>query len=527
MLDYEHVLRGAVGLFAASGHVSRIEWHTYVENLDLDNSLPGIQGMGYAAIMPLRDRAAHERAVRADGFPDYQIRPAGERDPLSSIVYLEPLSERNRRAFGYDMYSEPVRREAMDRARDTGRAAMSAKVTLVQETAIDVQPGFLIYLPVYANDTPHETVDERRAALRGFVYGPFRSGDLMGNALKDADLDMEVEIFDGPATPANRLFASADSTRVAQYEVERDIHFGGRIWTARFRSSAEFEQRVASAQPRIILFGGLALGVLLFALIYTDIDHRNRLESQVRARTRELIKARDDAQSASRAKSAFLATVSHELRTPLNAIIGFSSLLLEDGGVSPAEQKTQLTIINRSGLQLLELISEMLDITSIEAGHISLQIEPLHLRSILKELCESMQMQARDQKLDLSLAECDDSIVVLADAVRIRQVVRNLVSNAIKFTDQGSVTMRADVAGDTVRIEIEDTGIGIAPDHYAALFNRFERIAEDSGRVRPGTGLGLSISRRLVEAMSGAVGVESEVGQGSRFWFTLPLADMD
>ena len=124
--DYERVLKGGAGLFAASGTVTREEWHRYVERLEMQKELPGIQGTGYTQLVPASDRAAHEAAMRAAGFPAYRIYPEGVRDLYSSIVYLEPFSGRNLRAFGYDMYSEPVRREAMERARDTGEAAISA-----------------------------------------------------------------------------------------------------------------------------------------------------------------------------------------------------------------------------------------------------------------------------------------------------------------------------------------------------------------------------------------------------------------
>ena len=159
MHAHERVLRGARGLFAASRDVSREEWRAYLENLDLEASLPGAQGTGFTVVVPRAAREAHEQAVRAEGFPDYTIKPAGERDPYSSIVYLEPFSGRNLRAFGYDMYSEPTRRVAMERARDTGEPAMTHKVTLVQETDEDVQAGFLIYLPVFARNKPVGTLE--------------------------------------------------------------------------------------------------------------------------------------------------------------------------------------------------------------------------------------------------------------------------------------------------------------------------------------------------------------------------------
>ncbi len=175
MLAHEQVLRGGVGLFHASGRVSRREWRTYVESLRLDASYPGIQEVGFVERVLPHERAAHIRRVRAEGFPGYTIRPDGVRAEYTSIVYIEPFNARNQRAFGYDMFSEPVRHAAMARARDTGAAAVSGRVTLLQETAEDVQAGFLMYLPLYRAGVPLTSVAERRAALAGYAYSPFRA----------------------------------------------------------------------------------------------------------------------------------------------------------------------------------------------------------------------------------------------------------------------------------------------------------------------------------------------------------------
>ena len=146
---HAQILRGAAAFFEASKEVTRDEWRNYVANLQLAKTLPGIQATGFSQMVLRRDKAAHERAVRAEGFPDYAIKPAGEREQYSSIVFVEPFSELNQRAFGYDSFSEPVRRLAMERAGDSGEPALSGRITLLQENSQQAQPGFLIYVPVY------------------------------------------------------------------------------------------------------------------------------------------------------------------------------------------------------------------------------------------------------------------------------------------------------------------------------------------------------------------------------------------
>ncbi|MBS4099087.1 MAG: CHASE domain-containing protein, partial [Sulfuricella sp.] len=159
---YEQVLRGAAGLFAASVSVERHEFRDYVAALNLEKHYPGIQGVGYARLVRPHDLATHVAAIRKEGFPDYAVRPDGERETYTPVIYIEPFSGRNLRAFGYDMFSEPVRRAALERARDEGNTAISGKLKLLQEIDRDVQAGFIMYLPVYRNGLPHATPAERR-----------------------------------------------------------------------------------------------------------------------------------------------------------------------------------------------------------------------------------------------------------------------------------------------------------------------------------------------------------------------------
>jgi len=250
---------------------------------------------------------------------------------------------------------------------------------------------------------------------------------------------------------------------------------------------------------------------------------RDELEQSVQQRTRELADALEVAQSANRAKTTFLGTVSHELRTPLNAVIGFSTLLLDGSIAEPlAEQRKPLSVIRQAGQHLLDLVQEILDLSSIEAGNLTVAPVPVDMRALLEESRDSMLLKATEQELELRPVVCEPGLLVLADRKRLGQVVRNLLSNALKFTDQGFVQVRASSTGGSVRVEIVDTGVGIPADQQSCLFQPFYRITGGQAQLRPGTGLGLAISRRIVEAMGGAIGFESEAGRGSCFWFTLP-----
>ncbi len=218
------------------------------------------------------------------------MQPPGSRAQYSSIVFLEPFDARNRRAFGYDMYSEPVRREAMERARDTGRAALSGRVILVQEFGTEVQPGFLMYLPVYAKDRPLATVEERRAALLGFVYAPFRALDMMQAIFRDDLRDAHIELHDLHESLQTLLYASAGHDRTARYAASHEVEVAGRKWMASFGSTPAFEADHASAEPALILYGGSALSVMLFAVMHSNARHRRRM----RAAALHLARSRDE-----------------------------------------------------------------------------------------------------------------------------------------------------------------------------------------------------------------------------------------
>lgn len=268
---YALILRGGSGLFSASEDITRQDWRTYVETLRADKSIQGIEGIGFSTLIPAEQLEQHIAQVRQQGFPDYTVKPSGIRPVYSSIVYLEPFTRRNLRAFGYDMYSEPVRRAAMEQARDTGQAALSGKVQLVQETETNIQAGALMYVPVYRKQMPLDTVEQRRAALIGWSYSPYRMTDLMLGILGDweiqAGMPIDMEIYDGmEIDPQALLFDNhALAGKSAQRTVmqQRLIEFNGHRWSLRFyRGLLLTDSRLLPA------WATLASGVLLSSLLF-------------------------------------------------------------------------------------------------------------------------------------------------------------------------------------------------------------------------------------------------------------------
>ncbi len=256
--------------------------------------------------------------------------------------------------------------------------------------------------------------------------------------------------------------------------------------------------------------------------------HKERLEELVGQRTEELRLARDEANAANKAKSAFLANMSHELRTPLNAILGFSQMMRQDTGLNRSQLEI-LDIINNSGEHLLKLINDVLEIAKIEAGKLQLELAPMDLQEVVREVSDMMRLRAEQKGLKLEVDQSSQfPRYINGDEARLRQILVNLLSNAVKFTERGGVTLRLGGTKNNQHhlvIEVEDTGPGISADDQKLLFKPFVQLRE--GAEEGGTGLGLSIVQQFVHLMGGAITVRSEPGKGSLFRVELPSEAVD
>ncbi len=251
--------------------------------------------------------------------------------------------------------------------------------------------------------------------------------------------------------------------------------------------------------------------------IIRDITERKTFES-------ELKQAKDRAERSDHLKSAFLANMSHEIRTPMNAILGFTDILREVEDITPADRKQAVEVIQDSGERLLSLINDLIDVSKIEAGEINLIYSEFKVSDVCERLSQQFGTEAASKGIMFNShgCVCQTGLSIISDRIRLLQVFSNLIKNALKFTNEGSIEIGCKSSGEFVEFYVEDTGLGIRKEDQEVIFNRFTRIVDSKTIGVEGTGLGLSISKAIVEKLGGEIGLESEEGKGSRFYFTVP-----
>ena len=417
---------------------------------------------------------------------------------------------------GYDMSTNPVRAEAMDRARDTGEAAASGRVTLVQEIDSFKQPGFLIYSPLYADGVAPPTIAERRAKLIGFIYAPFRAADLLRGIFGTQE---HPEIGFTIDDNGGELYRTPDTTMNPRFTSNQTLVVAGRPWHMHW-----FSRREGYGNALVLsvatLIGGLIISVLLLTLVRVQLRDREQAEQ-----TAERLRSSEAAlQEANRAKDEFLATLSHELRTPMTAIMGWSQMLGEET-LDAETVHIAIDAIRKSAKAQAQLIDDLLDVSRITAGKMRIELKTVDLANVVEAAIETTRAAAEAKDVRV-VPELDPDVCVRGDVHRLQQVVWNLLSNAVKFTPSGGevrASLRAE--GREAVIEVTDNGLGIDPEFMPYLFERFRQADSSPTRSHTGLGLGLAIVRHLIELHGGTIAADSRgPGRGSTFRARLPLA---
>lgn len=519
------VLHAVGALFDARGEVSREEFRAFVER-PLARQ-PELQALAWDARVSGTARSEWEARARSEGFANFTfteerseggLKPAGERGEYFPVFYVESL-QKNAPAFGFDVGSEPRRRAALEEAWRTGRPTATVPIRLAQEPGS--QRGFVVFFPLYVG--PAATEAERRDSLRGFATAVFRIGDLVELSLS-AMGENGVALSIQDQASGETIYRQDGSRLTGRPSWQSTVDVAGRHWALLFEPTTAFRGLRSDALPWIVPGSGMIISLLLASYLWNNARQSARLLQSHAALRAEVIvrqQAEASAEAANKAKSEFLANMSHEIRTPMHAILGYSQILSRDGALPPFHRDAVATIIN-SGGHLLRLIDEILDLSKIDAGRMEVTPADFDLAGLLDELTTMIQPSCEEKHLGLRCDGPTRPCPLHGDAGKLRQVLLNLLANAVKFTHHGRVVVTAKPASnDQWNFSVEDTGIGISPQAQETIFDPFQQGPD--AHEHGGTGLGLTIAKRQVELMGGRLAVDSDLGKGARFAFTIPL----
>jgi signal transduction histidine kinase len=516
---HAQILRSGAALFAVSDTVTRLEWNRFYVNSRISTHYPGIQGFGYTKVIPADKLDEHINMMRSNGFPRYKITPETPRDYYTSIIYLEPFTGRNLRAFGFDMYSEPVRRRAMQAAADYNLGAMSGKVTLVQETDEDVQPGFLVYVPVYQKEMPLRTVEERRAAIKGWVYSPFRMHDLTQGILQQWALmglpNLRYQIYDGDViSEENLMFDShpqaAKSRNSLSFTGVYPVIFNNNSWT--LVTTSEAARIWGDSSLHFVFFSGLTISILLFLL--------TAQLKQARIRSNEIQMLNVQLQKVNSDKDRFISILGHDLKNPFNNILGLADILATEE-LQKEESDEYLKMLNDVARRTYKLLEELLEWARVQTGSFPFRPDHFPLEQAVEDALGHVRVSAMAK--NITIRHNTNGQQVYADYSMLRTILRNLISNAVKFTRQGGVvTITAEEIAGGVKVNVADNGIGMDEEKRQKLFGISEIITTKGTADEKGTGLGLILCKEFVDVHKGSIWVESEEDKGSTFSFIMP-----
>lgn len=539
---YIVLLKSGRGFIKANEKLQRKDFANFVGSLELDKNYKGVQGIGYSVVFKPEERESLIKRMQSEGFSDFKLFPDSTRESHQSIIFLEPLNETNRKAIGFDMFTEEKRRLAMEKARDTGEPAATSQLVLLQEKSPEVQKGFLIYLPIYKNEVFPETVKARRENLRGFIYSPFSAADFLSEVHEITNInDLKVKIYNGEISPENLLTSSdirQDSSPTPgineTISTRSQINVGGQTWTIEYETLPAFNAQSSLGWTPLMFTGIIAFSLILFGLTYWEAAARAKVqkiagelfESEKQKRSLLLTEqeARESAEYANRAKDEFISVISHELRTPLNAIAGWARIL-KASQMSRDKRLTALGKIEKNLRHQAELIDDMLNYSQMISDNSGINKQDFVVSEVFNEVFEEMKPAAEEKKLHFEKNNTLNGSILTGDKQKMKILFGNILSNAVKFTPEGgNVCAELEKNNGDVKLSVQDTGIGIKDEFLPHVFEQFRQADSTITRKHGGIGLGLAISKHIVKLHNGTIEARSKgEGAGTTIVVKIPL----
>lgn len=540
--SYIALLKSGRAFIETTDKLDHKKFKTYIDSLELEKNYVGLVGVGFNKAVTSGERENLIAEMKKEGFTDFKIFPADENQISYPIIYLEPLNEINRRAIGYDMFSEPVRRQALVKARDFSTEAASGKVVLIQDLEDTKHAGFLIYLPVYKGEKIPASIEERRQNLLGFIYCPFRARDFVKSAVDNQSFaDIEFKIYDyelneenilaQTETTANRNLSNAKENQ--GFYGKNNLEVAGRRWIVEFAPTDGFFDQSNQRLTPIVLLIGTLFSFLIFALTYAQAKSRRKLQEiaedllEVEQEKADLFekekRARLFAEQAAKTKDEFISVVSHELRTPLNAIAGWAKILKSDN-LSPNTKELALQKIEKNLRSQTKLVEELLDFSQIMSGKVNIESEEFSFSDVFEKVLVEIEPKAEEKEVELTKINNLDGQTIIGDRSKIKIVIENLLLNAIKFTPSGG-KIEAEVCEEDGKIvlTVKDNGNGINHEFLPFIFDRFRQQDGSLTKFHGGLGLGLAITEHIIKLHNGTIEAESEGAEkGSMFRVKIP-----
>lgn len=533
MTIYTNAIVYTRNLFNVKPNLTEHEFHDFVARMHLRENYPGIQTLGYVQKMSLGQARSFLHHIgeseQASGL-DHETS-----DDAEIVRYVEILNPQSAHVLGLDLSASAARRQAMDEARDSGEPVASDHTVPMQAGTPRSVYAFLVFVPLYRPGVPLETVAERRAALTGFVFSGFRAPNLFGKITEDARFrhaEFIVRIYDGPTEdPATLMYAEGpDVIEDPLMDQRFKFEFAKHVWTLRVIAPQSFSVPALRWLPGFVFSLGLLLSAMLALALRRSQSLASRLSEDIRVReeTEKLLSAaRTEAEQANRAKSIFLANISHEIRTPLGVMLGFSEMALTQ--TDAREREESLRTVIRNGRELTRIIGDVLDVSKIEAQSLKIEEVPFSLGGMIHDVIQiwKPQIEAKGVRFVADIA-ADLPREISSDETRLKQVLTNLLSNALKFTSAGAVTLSARSAATpdgriSLSFAVADSGIGISDAQRERLFKPFSQGDSSITRKYGGSGLGLALSRAIAETLGGSLELSRSSSGGAEFTFTVPV----
>ena len=493
---YSVSLLGTVGLFAASEEVTNEEWNIFISSTELIDRFPGIQGVGFNKYLTSEsEKTDLINTMRGYGITDFEIKPPGERSEYFPVVYLFPENEANKRAIGYDIYSESIRGDAINNLKLTKEMAITGKIILVQESEEDIQNGFLMLLPVF---------DHNNEKIIGLISAVFRMNDLMEAIIeKEFFEENNIKIYDSKELPDSLFFDSNELSGFSIFDenyVFRDsINFGGKDW--KFIIQSSHYPLNDSDRNILILIPVIGFGISIMGYFAFINFNKSVIAKQVQKRRNE-----------------FESMMSHELKTPLVPIIGYCDMLLTPNLLGKLNDD-QLNAVNKilyNTENIKKLIQNILDIQKIDLDQLKLQYSIVNLREFISEIIVSHKAIMTEKNIQLSMSYIP-SINVKIDREKINEVVTNIIQNAVDFVpaENGIIRIEGQELGEKFRITISNNGQQIPHEELKLIFNKFHQVESGETRRHEGSGLGLAICKGIIELHGGKIWAESDSNKTS------------